>query len=78
MLDEIGGFDGDIFLYLDDVDVAWRAQMAGWPVRYVPEAVVWHHHSATNAHGSDRKYFYVGRNRVRLLARNADRRQLRR
>ena len=76
MLEQIGGFDGGIFLYLDDVDVAWRARMAGWRALYEPGAVVWHHHSATTGHGSDVKYFHVGRNRVRLLARNAHRRQL--
>jgi hypothetical protein len=37
---------------------------------------VWHDHSATTRHGSSFKYFHVGRSRVRLLARNADRRQL--
>ena len=76
MLDDVGGFDSRIFLYLDDVDIAWRARMAGWRALYVPDAVVWHHHSATTRHGSDFKYFHVGRNRVRLLARNAHRRQL--
>ena len=76
MLDAIGGIDGRIFLYLDDVDVAWRSRMSGWRTVYVPEAVVWHHHSATTRHGSGFKYFHVGRNRVRLLARNADRRHL--
>ena len=76
MLEDIGGFDARIFLYLDDVDVAWRARIAGWRALYAPEAVVWHHHSATNRHGSPRKYFHVGRNRVRVLARNADRRHL--
>jgi GT2 family glycosyltransferase len=78
MLDDVGGIDSRIFLYLDDVDVAWRANMAGWRALYVPDAVVWHHHSATTGHGSDFKYFHVGRNRMRLLARNADRRHLRR
>ena len=76
MLDEIGGFDRGYFLYLEDADVAWRARMAGWRALYVPDAVVWHHHSATAKHGSSFKYFHVGRSRVRLLARNADRRQL--
>jgi GT2 family glycosyltransferase len=76
MLDEIGRFDGDYFLYLDDADVAWRARMAGWRALYVPEAVVWHDHSATTRHGSSFKYFHVGRSRVRLLAKNADRRHL--
>ena len=53
MLDEIGGFDSGIFLYLEDVDVAWRARMAGWRAVYVPDAVVWHAHSATAKHGSE-------------------------
>ena len=76
MLDDIGGMDSDIFVYLEDVDLAWRARMAGWRAVYVPDAVVWHHHSSTTGHGSDFKYFHVGRNRVRLLARNAARGQL--
>jgi GT2 family glycosyltransferase len=76
MLDEIGGFDGGYFVYLEDADVAWRAQMAGWRTLYVPDALVWHEHSATSRHGSSFKYFHVGRSRVRLLARNADARHL--
>jgi GT2 family glycosyltransferase len=76
MLDDIGGFDGGIFLYLDDADVAWRARMAGWRAVYVPDAVVWHAHSATTGHGSSFKYFHVGRSRVRVLAKNVDRRHL--
>lgn len=76
MLEDIGGFDSGIFLYLDDADVAWRSRMAGWRALYAPEAVVWHAHSATTKHGSSFKYFHVGRSRIRLLARNADRRQL--
>ena len=74
MLDDIGGFDGGYFLYLDDADVAWRSRMAGWRALYVPEAIVWHAHSATTRHGSSFKYFHVGRSRVRLLAKNAHRR----
>jgi GT2 family glycosyltransferase len=78
MLEDIGRFDGGYFLYLDDADVAWRSRMAGWRALYVPDALVWHDHSATTRHGSSFKYFYVGRSRVRLLAKNADRRHLRR
>ena len=78
MLDAIGGMDETYFFALDDVDLSWRAQMAGWRCLYVPAAVVHHHHGATTAHGSDQKYFHVGLNRVRTLAKNADGRMLRR
>jgi GT2 family glycosyltransferase len=70
MLEQIGGFDPTYFVYLEDVDVAWRAQQAGWRAVYVPRAVVHHHHAATAGHGSSFKYFHVGQNRMRLLARN--------
>lgn len=78
MLDQVGGMDETYFFALDDADLAWRAQMAGWRCLYVPGAVVHHHHGATTAHGSDVKYFHVGLNRVRTLAKNADSRMLRR
>jgi len=71
MLDEIGGFDESFFAYLEDADVAWRARMAGWRCVYAPAAIVRHHHSSSLGHGSPAKHFLVGRNRVRMLAKNA-------
>jgi GT2 family glycosyltransferase len=71
MLEQIGGFDESFFAYLEDADVAWRARMAGWRCLYAPAAVVHHHHSMSLGHGSPAKHFLVGRNRVRMLAKNA-------
>lgn len=76
MLESIEGFDPSFFVFLEDVDVAWRARMAGWRCLYAPDAVVQHHHSATAGHASPFKHFHVGLNRVRLLAKNADARHL--
>ena len=42
----------------------------------MPSAVAYHHGSATAGEASDFKYHLVGRNRVRMLARNATRGQL--
>jgi GT2 family glycosyltransferase len=36
MLHELGGFDGRYFMYLEDVDLAWRARLAGWRAVYAP------------------------------------------
>lgn len=76
MLDRIGGFDESFFAYLEDADVAWRARMAGWRCVYVPQAIAYHHGSVTTGERSHFKYWFVGRNRVRLLAKNATRAQL--
>jgi GT2 family glycosyltransferase len=42
MLEEIGLFDEDYFAYYEDIDLGFRAQLAGWKVYYTPNAVVRH------------------------------------
>jgi GT2 family glycosyltransferase len=48
MLEEIGLFDEDFFAYYEDVDLSFRAQLAGWKVGYVPAAVTYHQIGATS------------------------------
>jgi GT2 family glycosyltransferase len=47
MLREIGLLDEDFFAYYEDVDISFRAQLAGWKVAYVPASVVYHELSVT-------------------------------
>jgi hypothetical protein len=70
MLDQVGLFDETFFAYLEDVDLAWRAQMAGWEALYVPQARVYHHHSATAGAGSAFKRRLLGRNKAWLILKN--------
>lgn len=70
MLDDVGLFDEAFFAYLEDVDLAWRAQWAGWEAVYVPTARVLHAHSGTAGEGSPFKNRLLGRNKVWLIARN--------
>jgi GT2 family glycosyltransferase len=49
MLEEIGLFDEDFFAYYEDVDISFRAQLAGWKVAYVPQAIVYHQIGATSS-----------------------------
>jgi GT2 family glycosyltransferase len=72
MLEEVGAFDASFFAYLEDADLAWRARLAGWSCLLAPRAVAVHRHSATLGHRSGTKHRLVGRNRVRMLAKNAD------
>jgi N-acetylglucosaminyl-diphospho-decaprenol L-rhamnosyltransferase len=46
MLDELGGFDEGFRLYGEDIDLAYRAEKAGWERWYVPAAKVTHVHQA--------------------------------
>jgi GT2 family glycosyltransferase len=62
MLDEIGFLDRDFFLYDEDTDLNFRAQMAGWTCAYVPGAVVHHVANATAVRLSDTHVYYHTRN----------------
>jgi GT2 family glycosyltransferase len=48
MLNKIGLFDRDFFAYYEDVDLSFRAQLAGWKVAYVAESEAYHHIGATS------------------------------
>jgi len=42
VLDELGGFDEDFFLYGEDQDLAWRIREKGLSIGYIEEAEVFH------------------------------------
>jgi GT2 family glycosyltransferase len=64
LLRELGGFDARFYMYLEDVDLAWRARLAGWRAVHAPHAVVRHAHSASAKEGSPFKNWHLGRNKV--------------
>jgi GT2 family glycosyltransferase len=68
MLEDIGLFDEDLFMYLEDVDLNWRAQLAGYRAVFAPQAVVYHHLSATG--GGAVASYYTGRNTIFVLAKD--------
>jgi len=68
MLDDIGLLDDDFFFLLEDIDLAWRAQLAGFKVWYEPRAIVFHHLSATG--GGVTASYHDGRNGIWLILKN--------
>jgi len=68
MLDQIGILDDDFFYSLEDMDLAWRAQLAGWRCLYTPAAIVYHHLSATG--GGVTASYYDGRNLLYILVKD--------
>ncbi|MET0740858.1 MAG: glycosyltransferase family 2 protein [Candidatus Nanopelagicales bacterium] len=46
--DELGGFDQRIRLFRDDIDLGWRANLAGHRVVVAPDAIVHHAEAATH------------------------------
>jgi GT2 family glycosyltransferase len=68
MLADIGLFDEDLFMYIEDVDLNWRAQLAGYRAVFAPQAVVYHQLSATG--GGAIASYYTGRNTIFVLAKD--------
>jgi GT2 family glycosyltransferase len=68
MLVDIGLFDEELFMYLEDVDLNWRAQLAGYRAVFAPRAVVYHHLSASG--GGVVASYYTGRNTIFVLAKD--------
>lgn len=68
MLDEIGLLDDDFFFSAEDMDLGWRAQLAGYRCIYTPHAIVYHHLAATG--GGVTASFYDGRNMIWILLKD--------
>jgi GT2 family glycosyltransferase len=68
MLDQIGLLDEDFFYSCEDIDLAWRAQLAGWKCVYAPKAIVYHKLSATG--GGKTASFYDGRNFIYVIVKD--------
>lgn len=69
MLDQIGGFDEDLFAYGDDAELGLRARIAGWKCIYMPKAIVRHHRGTTLGLFSFHRVRLIERNRVLLAAK---------
>ena len=69
-LDDVGLFDEGLFLYYEDLELAWRGSTRGWRYRYVPTSVVRHVHTASSVNGSAFKRYFDERNRLLVLSRH--------
>jgi len=70
MLEDIGLFDEDFFLYDEDIDLSFRAQLRGYKCLYVPQARVYHQVAATTGWGSPLSVYYSRRNMLYVLLKN--------
>ena len=70
MLQEIGFFDEDYFLYCEDTDLGLRSRWAGWHCRYAPAATLRHHYSVSAGAFSPLKARFVERNRLWVAIKN--------
>lgn len=70
MLRKIGIFDDNFFAYYEDVDISFRAQLAGWKVIYNPKAIAYHHVSATSSQLGDFARYHSAKNFLLVYTKN--------
>ena len=63
----MGGFDEDFFAHMEEIDLCWRMQLAGYRVRIVPRSRVYHLGGGTLQTDSPAKVFYNRRNNLAML-----------
>src|SRR2546426_1126186 len=70
VFEKVGTFDGDFVAYYEDLDLAWRARLAGWSSRFAPGSVVHHKYSGSSSPRSPWKTYQGERNRIWNLVQN--------
>lgn len=63
-------FDEIFFLYGDDYDLGWRAQLRGWKALYVPAAIAYHYGKGSGGLNSPYVQFQYARNRYIEIYKN--------
>lgn len=66
----LGGLDGRFFAHMEEIDLCWRMQLAGYTINTVPESIVWHIGGGTLSNDSPHKLYLNYRNNLLLLENN--------
>jgi GT2 family glycosyltransferase len=67
---EQGGFDGDFFAHMEEIDLCWRLRKSGRKIGYLGAATVYHLGGATLDRGSSKKLYLNIRNSLSMLYKN--------
>ena len=70
VFDDIGLFDEDLFMWYEDADLSFRAQLAGYRCLYVAAAVVYHVGGGTASPGDRMHIHYCSRNQILVAVKN--------
>lgn len=64
IFEQLGGFDERFFVYLEDLDLSYRARLSGWGSIYLVGATAFHKGGGTSEQVKAHRLFYSLRSRV--------------
>jgi GT2 family glycosyltransferase len=73
-----GGFDGDFWAHMEEIDLCWRLKNSGFKIVYEPQSVVYHLGGGTLSYGSPKKIYLNFRNNLFMLFKNLPKQQFKR
>lgn len=72
-IEEIGLMDEDLFMYQEDLDLSWRARLAGWRVTLASRSLIYHDYTFDR---NKEKFYFLERNRLFVSFKNYSGRSL--
>ena len=67
---ESGGLDARFFAHMEEIDLCWRAMLAGWEIWVDPASAVYHVGGGTLPNNSPRKLYLNFRNNLLMMYKN--------
>ncbi|MEK7512527.1 MAG: glycosyltransferase family 2 protein [Patescibacteria group bacterium] len=64
VLDKIGFYNEEYYMYHDDIELGWRAKLAGYKIALAPRSIVYHKYEFSR---SVRMFYYMERNRYLVM-----------
>lgn len=71
VFNQLGGFDQDFFAHMEEIDLCWRSQRAGYKIAYVGSSTVHHLGGGTLSDSDPFKTYLNFRNGLQLLFKNS-------
>jgi GT2 family glycosyltransferase len=71
VIEEVGLMPEEFFLYYEEFDWCTQIKKKGFKVYYQPKSLIYHKESMTTGKASPLKTFYITRNRILFMRRNA-------
>ena len=70
VFEAIGGFDELFFAHMEEIDLCWRLQIAGYEIWYTPKSTIFHVGGGTLSAQSPKKTFLNHRNNLFTIYKN--------
>jgi GT2 family glycosyltransferase len=67
---QAGGFDGQFWAHMEEIDLCWRLKNNGYEIAFQPESVVYHLGGGTLPYSSPQKIYLNFRNNLFMLFKN--------